>query len=815
MSLFTTAASPGRTTEPGRNNPSVRKASGISIILFTVSLLFLWSDAHAQTRISGTVMDSRTQEPLPGATILQSNTTNGASTNEAGYFELVMRANEAQRIEVSYVGYQTREVRIRSGQTSDQSIYLDFDSYLSDDVVVAGLRIDESTPMSFTNITREEIEERNLGQDLPFLLQMAPSVISTSDAGGGIGYTGIRIRGVDPTRINVTVNGIPLNDSESHGVFWVNMPDFASSIENLQIQRGVGTSTNGQAAFGASVNIQTGSLNQNPYATVTNAVGSYNTRRHNILAGTGLLDNGWSFDARLSKIESDGYIDRAFSDLSSYALTASRYGERSLLKINVLSGQEQTYQAWNGVPESELENNRRMNEFTYDNQTDNYSQDHYQMHYLYRLTDNWLANASLHYTYGRGYFEEFRVNDRLSSYSIDPVTIGDEVIDRSDIIRRRWLDNHFYGFVASTEWTQDRFSLVAGGGYNEYDGDHFGEVIWARFAGDSDIRERYYDNNGFKTDGNAYAKLSYDLTDRFTVYGDAQVRRIYYQFFGFDRDLTNVTQDDELWFFNPKAGLVYRFGNQRLYTSFSVAGKEPTRREYTRSTPDSRPNKETLYNVEAGYKADFGRGFFAANLYYMLYDDQLILTGEINDVGQAIRTNVPDSYRAGVELEGGYRFLPWLEWSGNVTFSQNKIDEFTEFIDNFDTGAPEIITHENTDIALSPNVISASQLRFSHRGFTADVMSQYVSKQYLDNTSNENRSIDPYFVTDLRLSYTTTQMPLVKSMTTSFQVNNLFNELYETNGYTFGFVAGEEMQRFNYYYPQAERNVLAQITLNF
>ncbi|MCH8556909.1 MAG: TonB-dependent receptor [Balneolia bacterium] len=818
MSLFTTAGQTERVAFGSQPKTRFRFLSGAFCLLLTFTLLFTVEEAEAQTRISGTVMDSRTQEPLPGATVLQANTTNGTSTNDSGYFELTLRPNDARRIEVSYVGYQSRELRIRSGQTSDLSIYLDFDAFLSDDVIVSGLRVDESTPMSFTNVTREEIEEGNLGQDLPFLLQMAPSVLSTSDAGAGIGYTGIRIRGVDPTRINVTVNGIPLNDSESHGVFWVNMPDFASSIENLQIQRGVGTSTNGQAAFGASVNIQTGSLNQNPYATVTNAVGSYNTRRHNILAGTGLLDNGWSFDARLSKIESDGYIDRAFSDLSSYALTGSRYGERSLLKINVLSGREQTYQAWNGVPESELENNRRMNEFTYDNQTDNYRQDHYQLHYSYRLTDIWLANASLHYTYGRGYFEEFRANDRLSSYQIDPIIIGDEIIDRSDIIRRRWLDNHFYGFVASTEWNQDRFSLVAGGGYNEYDGDHFGEVIWARFAGDSDIRERYYDNNGFKTDGNVYAKLSYNLTDQFTVYGDAQVRRIYYRFLGFDRDLSNVTQDDELWFFNPKAGLVYRFGaqlNQRLYTSFSVAGKEPTRREYTRSTPDSRPNKETLYNLEAGYRGEFGRGFFGANLYYMLYDDQLILTGEINDVGQAIRTNVPDSYRAGVELEGGYRFLPWLEWSGNVTFSQNKIDEYTEFIDNFDTGIQESVIYENTDIALSPNVISASQFRFSHRGFSADLMSQFVSRQYLDNTSSRDRSIDPYFVTDLRLSYTTTRIPLVKSMTSSFQINNVFNELYETNGYTFGFVSGGEMQRFNYYYPQAERNVLAQVTLNF
>ncbi len=794
-------------------HPSLPFIATTAIALF---LLLSGTSVFAQTTVTGTVKDSRTQNTLPGASIIQTGTTTGTTTDQDGQFELRLEANAALQIEISYLGYQSRQVRIRSGQTRDLTIYLDAATYVSDDVVVAGQRVDESTPMSYTNVTREQIEERNLGQDLPFLLQMEPSVLSTSDAGAGIGYTGIRIRGVDPTRINVTVNGIPLNDSESHGVFWVNMPDFASSIENLQIQRGVGTSTNGQAAFGASVNIQTGSLNQNPYATVTNAFGSYNTRRHNILAGTGLLDNGWSFDARLSHIESDGYIDRAFSDLSSYALTASRYGERSLLKFNILSGSEQTYQAWNGVPESELDDNRRMNEFTYENQIDNYRQDHYQLHYSYRLTDNWLANASLHYTYGRGYFEEFREDDRLSTYDIDPVEIGDEIITRSDIIRRRWLDNHFYGFVGSTELNRDRYSLIVGGGYNEYDGDHFGEVIWARFAGDSDIRERYYDNNGFKTDGNLYSKLSWNLTDRFTVYGDAQVRRIYYRFLGFDRNLENVTQDDELWFFNPKAGVVYRpQTGHRLYASFSVAGKEPTRREYVRSTPDSRPNKETLYNLETGYQIQFGRGYAGANLYYMHYDDQLILTGEINDVGQAIRTNVPDSYRAGIELEGGVRFLPWLEWSGNVTLSRNRINEYTEFIDNFDTGEQESITYTDTDIALSPEVITASRFRLTHGGFSADIMSQFVSRQYLDNSSRRDRSIDPYFVTDLRLNYRTTMLPYVRSADLSFQVNNVFNELYETNGYTFGFIAGSEKQRFNYYYPQAERNVLAQLRLNF
>lgn len=807
------------------HNSRVRSATGASLLAFTLlvlALLFIiLPETYAQSQrltISGVVKDIRTQEPLPGAGVVQLNTTNGTAADEQGKFSLTLLPAEALSVEVSFLGYNTREVRVRGSQNTGLTIYLEPAALLSDDVIVAGLRIDESTPMSFTNFTREEIQENNLGQDLPFLLQMAPSVLATSDAGAGVGYTGIRIRGVDPTRINVTVNGIPLNDSESHGVFWVNMPDFASSINNLQIQRGVGTSVNGQAAFGASVNIQTDGLNPEPYASVTNAVGSYNTRRHNIVAGTGLLSNGWSFDARLSKIDSDGYIDRAFSDLSSFALTGSYYGERSLLRLNLLSGREQTYQAWNGVPEEELQNNRRMNEFTYDNQTDNYRQDHYQLHYTYRLSDNWLANTSLHYTYGRGYFEEFRANDRLSSYGISPVQIGESTIERSDIIRRRWLDNHFYGFVASTEYSTDRFTFIAGGGYNEYDGDHFGEVIWARFAGDSDIRERYYDNNGFKTDGNLYAKLSYNLSDGITVYGDAQIRRIYYQFLGFDRNLENVTQDDELWFFNPKAGIVYRFGpnlNQRLYASFAIAGKEPTRREYTRSTPDSRPNKETLYNLEAGYQYQFGRGFAGANIYYMHYDDQLILTGEINDVGQAIRTNVPDSYRAGIELEGGYRFTSWLEWTGNVTLSRNRISEYTEFTDNFDTGTQELTIYRDTDIALSPGIISASQLRFTYGNFTTDLMSQFVSRQYLDNSSLRERSIDPYFITDLRLSYTTSRLPYMRSLTASLQVNNLFNELYESNGYTFGFIAGGEKQRFNYFYPQAERNLLAQITFNF
>lgn len=783
---------------------------------FTALIVLLFSfSALAQQTITGTVLDAETREPLPGATILQQDTSNGTSTDISGNFALELRNDAARFLEVRYVGYRSRTVEI-TDISAPLRITLQPTTQLSDAVIVSAIRSDESTPMSFTNVSREQIEERNLGQDLPFLLQMTPSVLASSDAGAGIGYTGIRVRGVDPTRINVTINGIPLNDSESHGVFWVNMPDFASSIESLQIQRGVGTSTNGQAAFGASINISTGALNYDPFAEVTNAVGSYNTRRHTLRAGTGLLNNGWAFDARLSHIYSDGYIDRAFSDLSSYAVTASRYSDRSLLTFKILSGREQTYQAWNGVPESELATNRRMNEFTYDNQTDNYRQDHYQLHYSYRLADNWHANASLHYTYGRGYFEEFRANDRLSTYGIEPFLLGEQLITRTDIIRRRWLDNHFYGIVLNTEYSTDRFRLVAGGAYNEYDGDHFGEVIWARFANNLNIRDRYYDNNGFKTDGNLFAKLTWHLNDRLSVYGDAQIRRIYYEFLGFDRTLVEITQDHELWFFNPKAGLVYQLApGQRLYTSFSVAGKEPTRREYTRSTPDSRPRPETLYNVEAGWQADFGNAFAGVNFYYMHYVDQLILTGEINDVGQQIRNNVPRSHRAGIELEGALRLTNWLQWNGNLTLSQNRIASYTEFIDNFDTGIQEEIEHRNTDISLSPGLISNSQFRITRGEFTADFMSRFVSRQYLDNTSNRARSIDPFFVNDLRLSYNTRRLPYASRVNVSLLVNNIFNELYESSGYTFGWISGGKEQRFNYFFPQAERNFLLQLSLHF
>ena len=815
-------------------------------LLLLAAIFFLPNTVSAQT-ITGQVIDSSTQEPLEGATVVESETSNGTVTDQNGAFSLQLTTNRNE-ITVRFVGYRTERIRF-ADVSQPLLIALDVQTVLSGEIFVNALRVDDSTPIAYSNITRADIESRNFGQDIPFLVQTTPSVVSTSDAGAGIGYTGVRIRGVDPGRINVTINGIPLNDSESHGVFWVNLPDLASSTQNIQIQRGVGTSTHGAGAFGATMNLQTAIMDPEPYSEINTGIGAFGTRKANIKLGSGLMDNGWQFEGRLSKIDSDGYIDRATSDLRSFYLSGARHGERSLLKADLFSGSEITYQAWNGVPEpilnedsNQLESyifnlflgsadashwrsnlgNRRFNEFTYDNQVDNYKQDHYQLHYSYRVTDTWIANASLHYTYGRGYFEQFRRNDRLSTYNISPVQIGNDTISRSDLVRRRWLDNHFYGAVFSTQIDRaDEWNITVGGGYNEYDGDHFGEVIWARFAGDSDLGDRYYDNNGFKTDFNIYGKLNYYLSPTLNTYLDLQYRAVSYRFVGLridgqTGDVSDVTQEDQIQFFNPKAGLVYRFADvHRAFASLSVGGKEPTRRDYVESTEDSRPNPERLYDLELGYSGLIGPLDIGVNLYYMLYKDQLINTGEINDVGNIVRENVPDSYRAGIELQLGTQILQDLHWSGSVTLSRNKINEYVRFVDDFDAGGQQSETFTDVDISFSPSVIGNSIFTYRKNGFSSEWISQYVSRQYLDNTANRNRSLDPYLVNDLRFSYQFSDLNVVNSITISVQLNNLFDVMYESNGYTFGWIAGGQERFFNYYYPQAGRHLMTNLQIRF
>jgi iron complex outermembrane receptor protein len=795
-----------------------------SSLMVAIVITMLSTFAAAQIQISGKVLEAQTKEPLMGATVLQTGTNNGVSTNTDGSFEIDLLEGEESSIRISFTGFKSETITVVRSQ-SELKILLLPDTYVSDEVLVEATRVDESIPVTFSNLDKEEIQKRNLGQDVPYLLNLTPSTVVTSDAGAGIGYTGIRIRGVDPSRINVTINGIPVNDAESHGVFWVDLPDIASSIENIQVQRGVGTSTNGAGAFGSSINLQTSSNSLDPYTEINTGIGSFNTRKANIQLGSGLMKNGWSFEGRLSKIMSDGYIDRAESDLNSFYLSGSKRGERSLLKADIFSGKEITYQSWYGVEESVLESgNRTFNEAgteksgsPYQNQVDNYRQDYYQLHYSYRLQDNWSLNASLHYTKGEGYYEEYKADEDLSDYGISPQNPGDPT--ESDLIRRRWLDNDFYGMVFSSKYTHSQnWNVTFGGGLNRYDGAHFGEVIWARFAGDSEFEERYYDNDAIKTDFNVYGKAQYFFNENLSSYLDMQVRTINYEFDGVDIQNNNVVDvrgTDDIVFLNPKFGLSYLVNEgNRVFASFGVAGKEPTRSEYVESSTASRPDPERLYNIETGYRGDFGQFFVGAYGYAMLYEDQLVVTGQINDVGGVVRQNVPKSSRLGIELEGGVSITSNLSWAANATFSKNKIENYTEFIDDYDNGGQIERNFSDTDIALSPSIIANSILGFSDNGLTTELTTKYVSKQYLDNTQNDARSIDLYLVNDLRISYAFTNLSFAKGITANLMINNLLDEKYETNGYTFGYVFGGE-QRFNYYYPQAGRNFLLQVKWEF
>ena len=505
------------------------KKSVLGLIIYLASLT-----AWAQSNLSGKVMDAKSNLPLVGASVLAEMTGRGTVTEENGQFTLGKLANGSLEIRVSYLGYESKRMTVSIPFSGQFEVRLEPKDFLTEEFIVSATRASSNTPTTFLNVDKSEIAKRNLGQDIPILLNFTPSVVSYSDAGAGVGYTGLRIRGSDQTRINATINGIPLNDAESHGVFWVNMPDFASSVENIQIQRGVGTSTNGAATFGASLNFQTDTRKDEAYAELDNGFGSFNTWRHTVKAGTGLLNNRFAVDARLSKITSDGYVDRAFSDLNSWFVSAGYYGDKSVIKLVAFSGREQTYQSWYGLPESKLKDDRTYNFYTYDNETDNYQQDHYQLIYTGKLGSNWKTNLALHYTYGRGFYEQFRENDRFSRYNLPNVTIGGQVISRSDIIRRRWLDNDFYGFVGSANYvsTNGKLDFIVGGGANRYDGDHFGEIIWARFAGNTTIRDRYYDNNAIKDDRNIYTKATYEIKPGLNLFGDLQLRGINYSFIG-------------------------------------------------------------------------------------------------------------------------------------------------------------------------------------------------------------------------------------------------------------------------------------------
>ncbi|MDP4724535.1 MAG: TonB-dependent receptor [Crocinitomicaceae bacterium] len=712
-------------------------------------------------------------------------------------------------------------------------------------VVVNGLRAKDAP--NNTTVFKSALNTKNFGQDMPTLLEFTPSVVTTSDAGAGIGYSGLRIRGVDASRINVTINGVPVNDPESHDVYWVNMPDLAGSIENMQVQRGVGSSTNGAAAFGASVNIKTNDLRALPAARIDLSGGSFGTLRGTVQASTGLLNNRFSLDARLSEIRSDGYLDRSRADLRSLALTATYLTKKSIWKAVVLNGAERTYQAWYGTPESRyradeqgmldyaarnglsemetanlLNAGRTYNYYTYANQVDNYNQDNYQLHFIHRFSAKTNLNVAAHYTYGRGYYEEYRTQDDLSVYGLAPVVVGTDSIMSTDLIRRRWLDNHFVGLIYGFNHQYSEFlKFTLGGAANRYTGEHFGEIIWAEFASNSQIYERYYDNSANKSELSTYLKSNYTRKG-WDLQLDLQYRAIAYSFLGVDQVsgvLSDVTQNVQYHFFNPKMAFVKTMGTHKIFGSVGLANREPVRRDFRESTPENRPLPERMYDAELAYRTAYKRWTAQANLFLMYYQDQLVLTGQINDVGGYTRTNVDQSYRAGLELEFAYQMSEKWRLQGATTLSQNKILNFVEYVDVYLDEAPYYtqaqIEHGTTDLAFSPNFIHTLGLQYQPTAaLSLALQSKYVSRQYLDNTSNVARSLDPFTFTNFICNYKVKQN-FAKEMEIGLLVNNLFNALYANNGYTFSYQYGGQTTTENFYYPQAGRHFLVKMNIQF
>lgn len=690
-----------------------------------------------------------------------------------------------------------------------------------DEVIVSAIRVTDKTPVTFSNINKEELESRNLGQDIPMLLNFLPSVVTTSDAGAGIGYTGIRVRGSDATRVNVTVNGIPYNDSESHGSFWVNMPDFTSSVESLQLQRGVGTSTNGSGAFGASLNLLTDAYSEKSSAEISNSFGSFNTRKHTVKFSTGLMNDHFELAGRLSNIASDGYIDRATSDLKSYFLQGTFVKNKTLIKALVFGGTERTYQAWNGIEDPEkLKNDRTYNtsgEYIddngvmrfYDNETDNYNQDHFQLHWSEAISDYWTTNVALHYTMGKGYYENYKQDQKLSNYNLSPVIVDGVEIKKTDLIRRKWLDNDFYGATFSANYAKEKMEVIVGGGYNRYEGKHSGNVLWTRDVVLPMYNYQFYEDFANKSDLNVFAKVDYALTEKWRLYGDLQYRNVQYSADGDDTGIVDDTFD----FFNPKAGITYLSSlRSSIYFSYARANREPNRSDYE----DGSPRPEKLNDFELGWRYKSGAAKLNLNAYYMKYKDQLVLTGALNDVGAPVRENSGDSYRLGVEADAVLKITDKWFVRPNVTLSLNRNEDFKFERDG--------VLQElgDTNIAFSPNVVAGNAITFIPiKDLNFSLLSKFVGSQYMGNIDSEQSKLESYAVSDVSISYSFKPKSIFKSIVFSALVNNVFDYQYESNGYFYTF--DDDYSQPNVittiegagYYPQAGINFLVGMTLKF
>ncbi|HTL82705.1 MAG TPA: TonB-dependent receptor [Bacteroidia bacterium] len=797
-------------------------------IIFAIALLAALPFATRAQDVHGKVLDDSTRQALPFVYIHLEGTYQDCYTDENGAFVL-RNVSDTHLLIASMLGYETQNMWLRMPADTSVTILLHPSVHVNSEVIIQSTRVDENAATAHTEVTKEDIAAQNAGQDLPYLLNNLPSVVTTSDAGTGVGYTGLRIRGSDASRVNVTINGIPVNDAESMGTYWVDIPDLASSIENIQVQRGAGTSTNGAGAFGGSLNIQTDQGSNSPFGEMIVSGGSFNTRRITAKAGTGLLNDKWSFETRLSKINSEGYIDRGTSDLSSWYFSGTYHGKKLLVKAITFSGREKTYQAWYGVPQDSLKTNRTFNmagmyfDSTgavkyYDNETDNYQQDYYQLHFAYHANPHWNLNWALHATKGKGYYEEFWQGDDLVNYGLDTVS------HPSDIVRRLWLDNWFYGATFGAKYNSlENYSLTIGGAWNNYEGYHYNELISGTDLPSGFVMPYRYSNEyAHKSDGNVFIKYNtFFMNDKLNLYVDMQIRNISYSFVGVDTNGAPLPQSASLSFMNPKAGLSYQANaHHQFYYSLCTASKEPDRNDFVYTTLRSRPLAEKMYDGELGWRYTSQKFGANINLYDMMYRNQLVLTGKVNDVGEYTRQNVPESYRRGVEIILGYNLCKNFNVSGNATLSQNKIKNFHEFIDNYDTGTQIDSLHTLPDIAFSPSVIGALQMTYSYKSFSASLQGKYVGKQYLDNTQNDSRALDPYFNLNLNLSWTAIKQDYehpkcCDELKFSLLVNNLTNAMYSSNGYTYGWIEGGTYALNNYYYPQAGINFLGMITMKF
>lgn len=792
------------------------------LLIFTFLTFFSLIAFAQEYTVSGIVTDIDGQ-PLAGANVLLKG-DGGTITDFDGKYSLSLNFGN-QTLAFSHIGYNQVTEIISVNSDLELNIVLKKTAQTLDEVLVQAIRVDADSPITHSNLDKEELEKRNLGQDIPYMLNYLPSVVTTSDAGAGVGYTYIRVRGSDASRVNVTLNGIPYNDSESQGTFWVNLPDFTSSVQSLQLQRGVGTSTNGSGAFGASLNLLSDAVSNEAYGEISNSFGSYNTRKHNVKFSTGLLSEHFELAGRLSTIKSDGYIDRASSDLKSYFLQGAFVDDNTLIKALVFGGKNITYQSWNGLEDPEkLENDRTYNTagmYTdadgniqfYDNEIDDYAQDHYQLFWNQRFDNNWSTNLSFNYTRGLGFFEQYKEDQKFSTYGFEPIQIGGDTINRTNVIRRRWLDNHFYAANANVNYKDNKIDFTGGAFYSHYTGDHYGEVIWARYASNSEIRDRYYDSNGEKSEFTVFSKATYRINDKLSVFGDLQGRFLNYNTTGITSDLVLMEIDEDYAFFNPKAGLTYKLNiRNHFYFSYGKAHREPSRNDYEQgiTTP------EKLDDFELGWRFASAKTKVNTNVFFMNYKDQLVLSGELNDVGAALRTSSGKSYRLGLEVDAEIKLLKNLRTLPNIALSTNKNVDFVTSLNG------ELVNLGNTNISFSPSIVAGNMLEYSPtKKLQLGLLTKFVGEQYMGNIDSEASKLDSYFINDLNIVYTLDNLPWIKEIVFSGLVNNIFNIKYISNGYFYtwdddfsnpGTITTVEGAG---YYPQATINFLVGATVKF